>query len=163
VEKFINTDTFPWQLNYEQHCARWLSVWKRSVAGKLVFKFQKTLSRFWYILYNLLYLKLKPKFIHFLLKKKLVALEMVQSTNYRLHHNLQVSSATYHVQVTKSKGQPRISLQCHNVQYIPVRNNIFPIYNKLMPRPMRYEKTAEDAFRPINLCSPVQGTLIILL
>jgi len=34
-------DPFPCQLNTEQHCARWLSVWKRRVAGKLVFKFQK--------------------------------------------------------------------------------------------------------------------------
>jgi hypothetical protein len=41
VEKFINTDTLRCQLNFKQHCARWLSVWKRRVAGKLVFKFQK--------------------------------------------------------------------------------------------------------------------------
>jgi len=34
VEKLINTDTFPCQLNSKQHC----------LAGKLVFKFQKLLG-----------------------------------------------------------------------------------------------------------------------
>jgi hypothetical protein len=33
-------DTFPCQLNSEQHCVRRLSVWKHRVAGNLVFKCQ---------------------------------------------------------------------------------------------------------------------------
>jgi hypothetical protein len=37
-------DTFPCQLNSNQHCALRLSVWKRHVTGKLVFTFQKPLG-----------------------------------------------------------------------------------------------------------------------
>jgi hypothetical protein len=45
VEKFINTDVYiqmPTKL--QTACSRWLSVWKRRVAGKLIFKFQKPLG-----------------------------------------------------------------------------------------------------------------------
>jgi len=41
VKKFINADSYIPMWNSKQHCARWQSVWKHRVAGKLVFKFKK--------------------------------------------------------------------------------------------------------------------------